>query len=291
MPPFPNADGLQRARAIVDCAVANLQQAQALEQLSLQTGGFASSDQNFQQATMCAMMEMQFHEQQRIMMQELAWSGQAIPAMLPPPLPGVPPAMQMMPNTASVAHGAVSPGKSPKPSQPAKAAGGDANSSRRRAPQTLSTSLRLLEDENADCVLIVRRISKLGFKATRSLKQHFASYGQVVKVLLAHSTARQYNDQQFHIKRRPSNLGFVQMATNEAAQAILAQGSSHEIEGVSVSVQRFERHGDLGDEEAAHMDSEEQAEVTVLLQELAPDCTRFERTLSDASTSASSARA
>merc|ERR1719399_371531 len=109
-------------------------------------------------------------------------------------------------------------------------------------PQTLSTSLRILEAEDPDCLLIVRRISKLGFKATRSLKKHFSAYGPVVKVLLAHSTARQYCDQQFLVKRRPSNLGFIQMGTAEAVKLVLAEGLSQEICGVSVVVQRFERH-------------------------------------------------
>merc|ERR1719262_1634856 len=111
---------------------------------------------------------------------------------------------------------------------------------RQRPPQTLLASLRSLEVEDPECILIVRRISKLGFKATQSLKKHFSAYGPVVKVLLAHSTARQYCDQQFHVKRRPSNLGFVQMGSAEATKLILALGADQVIEGVAVCVQRFE---------------------------------------------------
>merc|ERR1719331_3508810 len=141
--------------------------------------------------------------------------------------------------------GAPPVGKAAAPLSVTPAAAPENNSfppGRRRAPQTLSTSLRILEAEDPDSLLIVRRISKLGFKATQLLKKHFSAYGSVVKVLLAHSTARQYCDQQFQVKRRPSNLGFIQMGTAEATHKILAEGLSQEICGVSVIVQRFERH-------------------------------------------------
>jgi hypothetical protein len=132
--------------------------------------------------------------------------------------------------------------------------------SRRRAPQTLSSSLRSLENEDPECLLIVRRIGKLGFKAARALKKHYSAYGPVMKVLLAHSTARQYCDQQIMVKRRPSNLGFIQMASADGANKILAAGTIQEVEGVSVTVQRFERHGD--EEESEEFGAEEQeAEV------------------------------
>ncbi|CAE7464458.1 mkkA [Symbiodinium sp. CCMP2592] len=39
--------------------------------------------------------------------------------------------------------------------------------------QTLSTSLQLLSKEDPDKLIIVRRINKLGFKASRKLKQYF----------------------------------------------------------------------------------------------------------------------
>jgi len=109
-----------------------------------------------------------------------------------------------------------------------------------RPVQTLSTSLQLLSADNPDCLFIVRRISKLGFKATRTLKRHFATYGQVVRVLVAHSTVR--HNGQSHQRQRPSSLGFVQMGTPEAVKNILAAGFEQDIEGASIHVQKFERH-------------------------------------------------
>jgi len=116
------------------------------------------------------------------------------------------------------------------------------NSQQKSAPpaQTLSTSLQLLSAENPDCLFIVRRISKLGFKATRTLKRHFSTYGQVVRVLVAHSTVR--HNGQSHQRQRPSSLGFVQMGTPEAVKNILAAGFEQDIEGASIHVQKFERH-------------------------------------------------
>lgn len=124
-----------------------------------------------------------------------------------------------------------------------------------RPPQkhTLSTSLRLLADEDPYCVFIVRRISKLGFKASQILKQHFSAQGQVVRVLVAHSTVRQQSDECASgqaTRRRPSSLGFVQMQSPEAARRVLANGSEQEIKGVAIHIQKFEHKAALpGSEE------------------------------------------
>jgi hypothetical protein len=107
--------------------------------------------------------------------------------------------------------------------------------------QTLSTSLQLLSGEEPDCLFIVRRINKLGFKAARKLKQHFSTYGSVVRVLVAHSTVRQHGDPQSHARRRPSSLGFVHMATADAVGQVLALGLEQEVDGSVIRVQRFER--------------------------------------------------
>lgn len=107
--------------------------------------------------------------------------------------------------------------------------------------QTLSTSLQLLSNEDPDCLFIVRRINKLGFKAARKLKQHFLVYGTVVRVLVAHSTVRQQGDEQSIARRRPSSLGFVHMASAGAVKLILAAGVEQDVDGCLIRVQRFER--------------------------------------------------
>jgi len=122
--------------------------------------------------------------------------------------------------------------------------------------QTLSTSLQVLSTESPDRLFIVRRINKLGFKATRILKRHYGAFGTVVKVLVAHSTVRQCGETHVQARRRPSSLGFVQMTTSDAVSQILSLGDDQEVDGVIIRVQRFERqHGDAIQEE------EEEAEM------------------------------
>mmetsp|Transcript_72002 Transcript_72002/g.186995 ORF Transcript_72002/g.186995 Transcript_72002/m.186995 type:complete len:421 (-) Transcript_72002:269-1531(-) len=107
-------------------------------------------------------------------------------------------------------------------------------------PVTLSSSLMMLSGEDADCIFIVRRINKLGFKASRTLRQHFSAYGPVARVLVAHSTVRQHGTGET-LRRRPSSLGFVQMHSAEAVRRVLAAGAEQEVKGAAICVQTFEQ--------------------------------------------------
>jgi len=134
-----------------------------------------------------------------------------------------------------------------KPAQGNKVAPSGTSGTSARQVQTLSTSLQLLSNENPDCLFIVRRINKLGFKAGRTLKRHFSSFGAVVRVLVAHSTVRQHGDPQCHARCRPSSLGFVQMASNIAVEKILELGQEQDIEGSMIRIQKFQRkHAEAG---------------------------------------------
>eukprot|EP00441_Pelagodinium_beii_P042419 CAMPEP_0197650896 /NCGR_PEP_ID=MMETSP1338-20131121/31226_1 /TAXON_ID=43686 ORGANISM="Pelagodinium beii, Strain RCC1491" /NCGR_SAMPLE_ID=MMETSP1338 /ASSEMBLY_ACC=CAM_ASM_000754 /LENGTH=323 /DNA_ID=CAMNT_0043225405 /DNA_START=97 /DNA_END=1068 /DNA_ORIENTATION=- len=109
-----------------------------------------------------------------------------------------------------------------------------------RQAQTLSSSLQLLSNEDPNCLFIVRRINKLGFKASKKLRQYFSKFGTVVRVLVAHSSVRQYGETQ-SCRQRPSSLGFVQMASASAVTSILKSGEEIEVEGAVIKVQKFER--------------------------------------------------
>lgn len=278
--PFLDAQGLRRAFAILDAAVYNVQRAKAIDDLSNQTvaGSMRSGDlQDFQNAALCGMMQAQVQQQQMMLYQELLQlpHSSACKDRFGAMSFGVPPvqAPQQMPRKTST-------------TPPASDSGCTTNSGttggRRRAPQTLSTSLQIIENEDPECLVIVRRISKLGFKATRALKNHFSAQGPVVKVLLAHSTARQYCDQQFHVKRRPSNLGFVQMGSAEHVKKVLALGSIQEVDGVSICVQPFEKHDHL--DEQAEEDAADAEDVPTKLSEGKLVFGKTERCMSDAST-------
>jgi len=68
-----------------------------------------------------------------------------------------------------------------------------------------------------------------------------------VRVLVAHSTVRQHGDPQCHARRRPSSLGFVQMASKIAVEKILELGQEQEIEGSMIRIQKFQRqHAEAG---------------------------------------------
>jgi len=110
---------------------------------------------------------------------------------------------------------------------------------------TLSSSLQLLSGVDPSLVLVVRRIAKLGFEASRRLRQHFASLGGVVlRILVAQSTVRQTSSDESPadapMRRRPGSLGFVHMENVCGVQCVLAQGEEQYVDGVWIRVQRFE---------------------------------------------------
>jgi len=136
-----------------------------------------------------------------------------------------------------------------------------------RQGHTLSASLQTLASVDPACLLIVRRINKLGFKASRKLKQHFSTYGAVIRVLVAHSTAKQRGDPESRSRRRPSSLGFVHMAQPSAVAEILKRGEDQDIAGSIIRVQGFERYGrnalaDVEDDEANGDLEEKPSELT-----------------------------
>lgn len=148
------------------------------------------------------------------------------------------------------------PGDAQRAKAPPKEVANATRTAERRGhdAQTLSSSLQALSGEPPDCLFIVRRINKLGFKASRTLKRYFSTFGNVVRVLVAHSTVRQHGDPQSHARRRPSSLGFIQMASSSAVLQILARGNTQEIEGSQILVQQFERQDDAEDEDGDDCD-------------------------------------
>lgn len=101
---------------------------------------------------------------------------------------------------------------------------------------SLASCVKVLSNENPDQLLVLRRISQLGFKAHHILKSHFSSRGKVIRILLVHSTMSQLRGD----RCRPSSLGFVHMASAEAAAQILKEGEVM-VNGVLIRVTKFER--------------------------------------------------
>merc|ERR1719235_2253874 len=86
---------------------------------------------------------------------------------------------------------------------------------------TLRTHLSTLQNEDPLCILIVRRINRLGFESDEALKEYFTKLGGVRHVLVAHSRVKP------SVKRpvarvRPAGIGFVVMATREETNYVLS---------------------------------------------------------------------
>lgn len=129
----------------------------------------------------------------------------------------------------------------------------------------LKAQLQALSQEDTGSVLIVRRIQKLGFKSPDHLREHFKEFGEVKDVHVAHSTVksmpRPLDGQDVSYRQRPAALGFVVMASPEAAQKILAEGKEKErdINGVKVLVQAFHRNDVAEKDEDGQSGDEAQA--------------------------------
>jgi hypothetical protein len=131
---------------------------------------------------------------------------------------------------------------------------------------SLPQVLHALDDEDDDCIVVVRRITKLGFKSARILKERFRQLGWgVKKVVTLPSRARTQSFEpigQGGLSRipttgylRPSSMGFVVFDSRDAARDCLERGSVL-IDRVEVIIKPFVRQyrqtaGITHDEDAA----------------------------------------
>jgi len=101
--------------------------------------------------------------------------------------------------------------------------------------ETLRKHLQELQHEDPSVVIIVRKISKLGFESQELLKKYFEEYGDISKILVAHSFVKPSN-RRVKPRVRPAGLGFVVMSSRADADAVLCLGENQTIAGVSVQV-------------------------------------------------------
>lgn len=106
--------------------------------------------------------------------------------------------------------------------------------------QTLRDHLQELQDTPPANVFIVRKINRLGFNSPGLLKDHFARRGSVQSVLVAHSNVH-CPARRSTTRLRPAAMGFVVMATQEEAEAVLVEGEEHFVGGVPIIVQPYKR--------------------------------------------------
>jgi hypothetical protein len=124
---------------------------------------------------------------------------------------------------------------------------------------TLQTHLKALGNEDPQCIFIVRKVNRLGFRSVEVLTKFFEQHGTVVKVLVAHSKVKRNQPGNAELYLRPGSLGFVLMKNQESVQRILAGGPTVTVQGTPIRVQAFSRlnngmlektdeDGDAGDE-------------------------------------------
>jgi hypothetical protein len=106
---------------------------------------------------------------------------------------------------------------------------------------TLQTHLKALGNEDPQCIFIVRKVNRLGFRSVEVLTKFFEQHGTVVKVLVAHSKVKRNQPGNAELYLRPGSLGFVLMKNQESVQRILAGGPTVTVQGTPIRVQAFSR--------------------------------------------------
>jgi len=110
--------------------------------------------------------------------------------------------------------------------------------------ETVRTHLQLLQEVDPARVLLVRKINRLGFDSPDILKHHFSWFGAVEHILVSHSRMKwtqQSSTRVISSRVRPSGMGFIVMASPQAAAAVLAHGLEQVVAGATILVQRFEQ--------------------------------------------------
>lgn len=128
-------------------------------------------------------------------------------------------------------------------------------------PIGMRMQLQALQAEDPGSVLIARKLHRLGFNSAQKLQMHFSKYGGVREVLVPHSRVKASPGRR--ARTRPAAIGFVVMWSAEAANAAIADGNEHLIEGIQINVQAFERRtpdGSQDDGESPVFNSEESSD-------------------------------
>lgn len=104
---------------------------------------------------------------------------------------------------------------------------------------SMKRGLEALREHNPDCILIVRKIKKLGFGSPTLLREHFSKFGEVSDIHVANSMMKPSAKRPAG-RMRPAALGFVVMADSEAAAAALAAGLDQPVGPTEIEVKKFE---------------------------------------------------
>lgn len=165
-------------------------------------------------------------------------SGNGLPPQpLQPTLPPEPLSQPKAPGLSAAQLGAHLEGSlrtRPTPSS-------QSNQSSQEDYSTLRSHLTELRSKDQNCIFITRRINKLGFRSREVLHQHFSQYGEVGRVLVAHSKVKPLHDPSAQLRTRPGRLGLIMMQSAESVRHILSLGEEQMVAGHQIQVQCFEK--------------------------------------------------
>mmetsp|Transcript_123279 Transcript_123279/g.310297 ORF Transcript_123279/g.310297 Transcript_123279/m.310297 type:complete len:811 (+) Transcript_123279:41-2473(+) len=106
---------------------------------------------------------------------------------------------------------------------------------------TLQVHLTQLQKEDQSHVFIVRGISRMGFKSQEILEAYCAKFGNVLRVMVAHSKVKPFRGDGKGARIRPGSLGFVVMDSAESVSRVLAAGEEQTVAGCRIRFERFQQ--------------------------------------------------
>jgi hypothetical protein len=115
---------------------------------------------------------------------------------------------------------------------------GGANTRPANPEDGLKAHLRHLACENEDCIIMVRKISKLGLESASLLEVFFSRYGAVKRVLVSHVHEKVKGTDR--VKIRPAGIAFVVLESADAVAAAYAAGTEQKVLGVTINIGPFE---------------------------------------------------
>lgn len=90
---------------------------------------------------------------------------------------------------------------------------------------TLPDVFKLLQNEDDDCIICVKKIHKLGFKSVKILRQYFSQYGSISRIVVLPSRQKEVGcyDGTSRFSVRPASMCFIVMSNRLATRRILMQ--------------------------------------------------------------------
>ena len=98
-----------------------------------------------------------------------------------------------------------------------------------------ATQLSSLECQDHRCILLLKKVNRLGFGSMEVLTRHYSHYGTVAEVLLSNAHERTGAGQRL----RPSGMAWLRFESASSASLALSAGEQQVVEGAHIIVKAF----------------------------------------------------